>query len=300
MVTFIRGRITHYSPCFVFSRESKYYKKVSLILIRYSVEAFARICVSGFLLDPEVPTSMLFSAIVPSYPATNIPPATSVEGSSSLSRQASLRNQNQLSRAKTFSQSLKRIQDNFAQTFALASSYSSGSVESEASSNKGSTYHARSDTVQSKTPMIEKIAASANQLHSHMRNPSQPTFLSGALRSDNSADVLSLPFRINVSDSRRYTDRNVPYLRHSWTRIDFVAIIGFWVSFALASSGVERGKYHIGIFRALSVLRTARLLAITSGTTVNLQTFHVCVTFTLTLYHLDDYAFAQDGSSAAY
>jgi hypothetical protein len=42
----------------------------------------------------------------------------------------------------------------------------------------------------------------------------------------------------------------------------------------LACFGVERGGggeggYHIGVFRAMSVLRTARLLAISSGTTVS-------------------------------
>ena len=30
------------------------------LFVFYTVEAFARICVSGFLLDPEIPTSSLF------------------------------------------------------------------------------------------------------------------------------------------------------------------------------------------------------------------------------------------------
>jgi hypothetical protein len=45
-------------------------------------------------------------------------------------------------------------------------------------------------------------------------------------------------------------------------------VIAFWITFILAQTGVEHGSHHIGLFRALSVLRTARLLAITSGTTV--------------------------------
>ncbi|EKM51356.1 uncharacterized protein PHACADRAFT_263446 [Phanerochaete carnosa HHB-10118-sp] len=100
-----------------------------------------------------------------------------------------------------------------------------------------------------------------------MRNPSQPTFLSRALKSDNSSGALSLPFRLSVQKSHDSTQRNLPYLRHSWTRIDFVAVLSFWICFGLAAAGVEHGSYHIGIFRALSVLRTTRLLAITSGTT---------------------------------
>ncbi|OBZ73074.1 Calcium-channel protein cch1 [Grifola frondosa] len=131
---------------------------------------------------------------------------------------------------------------------------------------KGNPVRNRSDTVQSKTPMMEKAFLNAETIHSHMRNPTEPTFFSSALRSDN-PDVLSLPFRLSIEKSRGQTQRNIPYLRHSWTRIDFVAIVSFWITFALATGGVERSTYHIGIFRSMSVLRTARLLAITSGTT---------------------------------
>jgi hypothetical protein len=41
------------------------------------------------------------------------------------------------------------------------------------------------------------------------------------------------------------------------------------VTFVLATAGIERVSQHIGVFRALSVLRTVRLLTITSGTTVS-------------------------------
>ncbi|TFY58902.1 hypothetical protein EVJ58_g6125 [Rhodofomes roseus] len=139
-------------------------------------------------------------------------------------------------------------------------------VSSSTPQRTPSTQHSRSDTTNSRTAILEPAVAKAQEAYAHMRNPSQPTVFSTALRSDN-PDVLGLPFRLSVANARTQTQRNVPYLRHSWTRIDFVAIVGFWVSFALATAGVERGEYHIGIFRALSVLRTARLLAITSGTT---------------------------------
>ena len=83
------------------------------------------------------------------------------------------------------------------------------------------------------------------------------------------SDAISLPFRLSVTVAHEKTYRNLPYLRQSWNRIDMLAIVGFWVSFLLAMLGLERGEHHIGIFRALSVIRTARLLAITSGTTVS-------------------------------
>ncbi|GAA5936330.1 calcium channel protein CCH1 [Sporobolomyces koalae] len=60
------------------------------------------------------------------------------------------------------------------------------------------------------------------------------------------------------------------FLRHSWNRIDAVAVVSFWVSFALAVSGRE-ARDNLWFFRALSVLRATRLLAVTSGTQTILQ-----------------------------
>ncbi|GAA6064276.1 hypothetical protein JCM10212_000978 [Sporobolomyces blumeae] len=60
------------------------------------------------------------------------------------------------------------------------------------------------------------------------------------------------------------------FLRHSWNRIDAVAVVSFWVSFALAVTGLE-ARDNLWFFRALSVLRASRLLAITSGTQTILQ-----------------------------
>lgn len=227
-------------------------------------------CVSGFLLDPEVPISAMFSCFS-TYPVSTIP-ATSIEQTSSLSRQLSLAHSHphsQLSSGLTFTQRINQFCINLSRPFALP--HKSMSLPRETSStsmHRETPSRTRSDTVQSQTPMMEKALAHAQQVHSHIRNPSQPTFFSKALRSEN-PDMLALPFRLSVTNSREQTQRNVPYLRHSWSRIDFVAIVSFWISFILASAGVERGQYHIGIFRAMSVLRTARLLAITSGTTVS-------------------------------
>lgn len=229
---------------------------------------FARIAVSGFLLDPEVPVSTLFTSLFTSHLDLNFPPSTS--DSASLSRHPSLvhsHSQPQLSRNASITDRLRRLRYNLSRPFTLVHHTTATSVEHtapEATPKRFSGSRPRSDTAQSKTPMMEK----AERLHSHLRNPSEPTFFSKALRSDN-GDMLSLPFRISVQKSRDTTQRNLPYLRHSWTRIDFVAVISFWITFGLAMAGVERGHYHIGIFRALSVLRTARLLAITSGTTVS-------------------------------
>ncbi|KAI0776961.1 Ion transport protein-domain-containing protein [Trametes elegans] len=237
----------------------------------FTLEAFARICVSGFLLDPEVPVATLFQSPFSSYPDMSRPPNTAAEASFNIARTPSLtgsHSQSQLRREYTMTQRLKQIRKNLARPFTLA--HHSLSMPQSATSDatkQANPSRARSDTVQSKSPMLEKALAGAQHVHSHVRNPSEPTFLSKALRSDNPSETLALPFRLSVEDSRSQTHRNLPYLRHSWTRIDFLAIISFWITVVLASAGAEHNHYHIGIFRAMSVLRTARLLAITSGTT---------------------------------
>ncbi|KAF8585271.1 hypothetical protein K439DRAFT_1632798 [Ramaria rubella] len=92
-----------------------------------------------------------------------------------------------------------------------------------------------------------------------------------------------IPFVTAIQKQRSLVKRGIPYLRHSWSRIDFVAIFSFWVAFTLSMTGADRAitvdpssgvatlVRHIGIFRALSVLRCARLLAVTNGTTTIMQ-----------------------------
>ncbi|CAK4032347.1 Calcium-channel cch1 [Lecanosticta acicola] len=60
------------------------------------------------------------------------------------------------------------------------------------------------------------------------------------------------------------------FLRHSFNRLDFVAVVSFWISFALGAAGAE-SRYQMYVFRMLSCLRILRLLGITSGTSVILR-----------------------------
>ena len=118
---------------------------------------------------------------------------------------------------------------------------------------------------------MEKTMATIQRTRDIIRDP-KSDFLTNALRSDES-DTVSLPFKLIIEQSHQSTRRNMPYLRQSWNRIDFLSIVCFWTSFALATAGIERGSMHIGIFRALSVLKVSRLLAVTSGTTVSVPQF---------------------------
>lgn len=80
---------------------------------------------------------------------------------------------------------------------------------------------------------------------------------------------VNIPFQLAMQKQRDLVEAARPYLRHSWNRVDAVAIISFWIMFCLAIFGLERTSgTHLYIFRALSVLRTARLLAVSSGTAV--------------------------------
>ncbi|KAJ5091744.1 hypothetical protein NUU61_006614 [Penicillium alfredii] len=84
---------------------------------------------------------------------------------------------------------------------------------------------------------------------------------------------------MNTLDAEAYDDplqkRRVrlahrAFLRHSFNRLDFVALVAYWVSFFLSLEGVEK-VHQLYIFRMLSCLRILRLLALTNGTSVILR-----------------------------
>lgn len=58
------------------------------------------------------------------------------------------------------------------------------------------------------------------------------------------------------------------FLRHSFNRLDFLAVVSFWISFVLAHLSVEENS-HMYVFRMLSCLRILRLLSLTTGTSVS-------------------------------
>lgn len=60
------------------------------------------------------------------------------------------------------------------------------------------------------------------------------------------------------------------FLRHSFNRLDFVAVASFWISFVLGAAGAEY-QHQVYVFRMMSCLRIIRLLGITSGTSVILR-----------------------------
>lgn len=79
--------------------------------------------------------------------------------------------------------------------------------------------------------------------------------------------MVELPFQRSLLHERQIQLLGRPYLRHSWNRVDAVAILCFWtmLSLALTESETQNGL-HLFIFRSLSILRASRLLLVTSGT----------------------------------
>ena len=60
------------------------------------------------------------------------------------------------------------------------------------------------------------------------------------------------------------------FLRHSFNRLDFLAVCSYWVFFILVVINVEQ-DHHIWVFQMLSCLRILRLLNLTNGTSVILR-----------------------------
>ncbi|WVR06351.1 hypothetical protein IAU60_003382 [Kwoniella sp. DSM 27419] len=98
----------------------------------------------------------------------------------------------------------------------------------------------------------------------------KPRVVSNPLKDDKSRVIPVLPeapFQKAVARQKHLSAQGRPYLRHSWHRIDMIAVVAFWVTFFLAITGYEgTADRHVYIFRALSILRAGRLLVITGGT----------------------------------
>jgi hypothetical protein len=213
-------------------------------------------CVSGLILDPEVPISALFTSpsidnpLQPTTTASILRPAPATS--------------TQLGRQRTLLHRFRDIYGNIKRPFALATRYDSSPMTTASAAASSVTLVGPAPPGRKRTNTTTTLLEKTPSASSSMTGPAAYT-----QQQQRQNDVLILPFQFSVNVSRGVTRRHLPYLRHSWTRTDALSVISFWVTFVLAQTGVEHGSHHIGLFRALSVLRTARLLAITSGTTVS-------------------------------
>ncbi|KAI8961734.1 Ion transport protein-domain-containing protein [Daldinia sp. FL1419] len=73
-----------------------------------------------------------------------------------------------------------------------------------------------------------------------------------------------------IEEQQRMQLARRAFLRHGFNRLDFIAVVSFWIAFVLSITGIEMEK-HLFIFRMLSCLRIVRLLALTNGTAIILR-----------------------------
>ncbi|KAI2616587.1 Ion transport protein-domain-containing protein [Hypoxylon sp. NC1633] len=73
-----------------------------------------------------------------------------------------------------------------------------------------------------------------------------------------------------VEEQQRMQLARRAFMRHGFNRLDFIAVVSFWIAFVLSITGIEV-EHHVFIFRMLSCLRIVRLLALTNGTAIILR-----------------------------
>ncbi|KNG51313.1 calcium channel subunit cch1 [Stemphylium lycopersici] len=98
------------------------------------------------------------------------------------------------------------------------------------------------------------------------RDPQQPsvlrTFTTAQMHPDVGLDDARQQQRVRLAHRA--------YLRHSFNRTDFVAVVSYWIAFVLGAWGIDNSRVIL-VFDMLSCLRIIRLLNLTSGTSVILR-----------------------------
>lgn len=90
------------------------------------------------------------------------------------------------------------------------------------------------------------------------------------------------PLPETLEEQQRYQLARRAFLRHGFNRLDFVAVVSFWISFVIGITGLEK-EHHMYVFRMLSCLRILRLLAITKGNAVSSPlVYEISVPFCMT------------------
>ncbi|TIA43120.1 hypothetical protein D6C78_00544 [Aureobasidium pullulans] len=133
-------------------------------------------------------------------------------------------------------------------------------------------------TIDRKVGLRTAVMRKANDMFALHRKPSvrnlnplpplTPGPQPGILRSFTTNTMMEVPGGSKQAQLQRLAFR--AFLRHSFNRLDFLAVCSFWISFIIGIFGVESQK-HVFVFRMLSCLRIVRLLGITSGTLVILR-----------------------------
>ena len=132
-------------------------------------------------------------------------------------------------------------------------------------------YSTTEDSLGLKNAIVEqgrKIFAANRQITSkqkpHTSEPQQPSILRSLTSMQAQGDQ---PGHGRQQQRIRLARR--AFLRHSFNRLDFLAVVSFWISFGLSMAHIQSQR-HVYVFKMLSCLRILRLLGLTKGTMVSL------------------------------
>ncbi|CAG8581095.1 8980_t:CDS:10 [Paraglomus occultum] len=92
-------------------------------------------------------------------------------------------------------------------------------------------------------------------------------FIINPKQSSKSISADSSSNKLNESTTETRYISNAAFLRHSFNRIDLLAVTSFWIDLTLNLMGV----HDVRIWKALSTLRSLRLLSVTSGSSTILE-----------------------------
>lgn len=105
------------------------------------------------------------------------------------------------------------------------------------------------------------------QRHKSVKKPPQETYGPSTL-ARSVTWLHGQPLPETLEEQQRYQLARRAFLRHGFNRLDFVAVVSFWIAFVMGITGLEKA-HHLYVFRMLSCLRILRLLAITKGNAVS-------------------------------
>ncbi|OTB03084.1 hypothetical protein M426DRAFT_61041 [Hypoxylon sp. CI-4A] len=106
------------------------------------------------------------------------------------------------------------------------------------------------------------------QRQKSVKSPREPAF--GPSTFARSFTMMHGTMPETIEEQQRMQLARRAFLRHGFNRLDFIAVVSFWIAFVLSITGIEMDK-HLFIFRMLSCLRIVRLLALTNGTAIILR-----------------------------
>jgi voltage-dependent calcium channel len=222
------------------------------VFVFYSLEVIVRIIVSGFIFNPPTALEQYHHDIGPRPSAATIQHDTRSR-SKSPSRMDTLKRQYSTYRPprRSVSQPRSAAPADLRRQYSTIRTASPGPVQERGRSAQVQWPHL------APTESREALAGPISPNDYPVPIFSAATFH----RHDGEDETQVLRSRAKARLARR------AYLRHSFNRVDFIAVVSYWIALVLELTGLM-SLHHIYIFRMLACLRIFRLLGLTEGMSV--------------------------------